>query len=87
MGNTSAMHRSLTIAVPPEETDALLRDLEAFEEQVVSMSVDRGASVKPPGDVVSVQVLNRSVSPVMEAIAPSRCRLCLHHHLAGGEHQ
>ncbi len=66
------MHRSLSIALPPEETDDLVEELQRFGEQVVSISVQRGASVKPPGDVVSVHLLNRVASPVLEVVERRR---------------
>jgi len=62
------MHRSVSIAVSPERTDELLEELQRFEDHVVSISVQRGASIKPPGDVVEIMVLNRAASAVLRAI-------------------
>lgn len=62
------MHRSVTIAVSPEQTDELLEELRRFEDRVVSISVQRHASIKPPGDVVQIMVLNRAASAVLEVI-------------------
>lgn len=66
------MHRSVSIAVAPERTDELLEELQRFEKHVVTISVQRGASIKPPGDVVDIQVLNRGISAVLEVIERHR---------------
>ena len=66
------MHRALTIAVAPERTDELLEELRRFEDHVITVSVLRRASIKPPGDVVEIQVLNRAVSAVLEVIERHR---------------
>ena len=67
------MHRALTIAVAPERTDELLEELQRFEKHVVTISVQRGASIKPPRDIVDIQVLNRATSAVLEVIERHRC--------------
>lgn len=66
------MHRSLRVAIPAAETDLLVEELRAFGEQVISISVQRGASVKPPGDVVTVHVLNRATSRVLAVVGGHR---------------
>ena len=66
------MHRALTIAVAPERTDELLEELQRFEDYVITITVLRGASIKPPGDVVEIQVLNRGASAVLAAIERHR---------------
>lgn len=66
------VHRALTIAVAPERTDELLEELQSFEDHVITISVVRGASIKPPADVVEIQVLNRAVSAVLAAIEHHR---------------
>jgi hypothetical protein len=58
----------LTVAVAPERTDELLEELQRFEDHVVTISVLRDASVKPPGDIVEIMVLNRAASAVLRAI-------------------
>ena len=58
------MHRSVTISAPSTETEALVAALEPLDE-VVSLSVERGASVKPPGDVITVHCLNRGAHDVL----------------------
>lgn len=58
------MHRTIEITVPPSCTDELIYKLEQLEH-VINLSVVRGASIKPPGDVVTVHALNRGADQVM----------------------
>ncbi len=58
------MHRTITIAVVPERTAALVRQLEGMDE-VIGLAVHREAALKPPGDVIVVHVLNRGVDDVL----------------------
>ena len=58
------MHRIITIAVPPQYTAELVDKLKPVEH-VLGITVDYGASVKPPGDVVAVTTLNRGTDDVM----------------------
>ena len=62
------MHRTLSLAVPPAATANLARELAALDE-VVGLSVSAGASLKPPGDVVIVNVLNRGMDKVLRCVA------------------
>jgi hypothetical protein len=58
------VYRSFEISVPSSATDALLASLEGLE-QVVSLSVERDSSIKPPGDVVTVHSLNSGAGDVL----------------------
>ena len=58
------MHRTIEITVPPSCTDELISQLEQ-EEHVINLAVVRGASIKPPGDVLTVHALNRGADQVM----------------------
>ena len=60
------MYRSFTISAPPAASDGLLASLERLD-QVVSLSIERGASVKPPGDVITVHSLNSQAGDVLRA--------------------
>ena len=60
------MYRSFTISAPSAATEGLLASLEGLD-QVVSLSVERGASVKPPGDVITVHSLNSEAGDVLRA--------------------
>lgn len=67
------MHRTLELAVVAEATEGLLRELQAIDE-VVGLSVQRGASLKPRGDVVTVHVLNRGADAALRAVARAQER-------------
>jgi Domain of unknown function (DUF389) len=62
------MHRTIQISVPAAYTDTLLEGLERMEE-VIGLSVHRGAARKPPGDVVTVHTLNRGADAVLRYAA------------------
>ena len=58
------MHRTIEISSPASYTEELLGKLEDLE-QVISLTVVRQGSVKPPGDVLTVHVLNYGADEVM----------------------
>jgi hypothetical protein len=58
------MHRTLELTVPSAATDALSDQLINLET-VIGLSVLRGASQKPAGDVLTVHVLNRGADEVL----------------------
>jgi hypothetical protein len=58
------MHRTLALTVPPTVTEALQAQLVALDE-VIGLSVQRGTSKKPVGDVLTVHVLNRGADEVL----------------------
>jgi hypothetical protein len=58
------VHRTIEITVPPSYTDELIQELERLE-QVINLSVMRGASVKPEGDVLTVHALNEGADEVL----------------------
>ncbi len=64
VGYSALVHRDLEISVASEATDQLVSELQAMPG-VISISVHRGISVKPPGDVVSTAVLNDEVDAVL----------------------
>ncbi len=61
------MHRTIEISVSPQVDDSTLARLTAVEA-VIGVSVTRGASLKPPGDVVRVHTLNRGADEVLQII-------------------
>ena len=67
------MHRTVEITVPPASTSWLLEELGKLDH-VVGLSVHRGASVKPPGDVVVVHALNRGMDDVLRCADVARGR-------------
>jgi Domain of unknown function (DUF389) len=61
------MHRTLEITVPPAVTDSLQAELVAIEE-VIGLTLQRGGSLKPAGDVLTVHVLNRGADEVLRRV-------------------
>ena len=61
------MHRTLEISVSPSADDAFIDRL-AAHESVISLSINRGTSVKPPGDVLRVHTLNRGADDVLKEV-------------------
>ena len=62
------MHRTIEITAAPGQTDGLLRELHALDD-VIGLAVERGASLKPPGDVITVHTLNRGADAVLRCAA------------------
>ena len=58
------MHRTLELTVPPAVTDALSAQLTNLDG-VIGLTLARGASLKPAGDVLTVHVLNRGADDVL----------------------
>jgi Domain of unknown function (DUF389) len=65
------MHHTIEIAVPANATQTTLTELKALKG-VVHLGVLRDASIKPPGDVVTAQVLNTDVDAVLAVAARAR---------------
>lgn len=65
------MHHTIELVVPTDTTDDTLAKLAAIDG-VTQLSVERGASVKPSGDVVKAQVLNRDLDSVLEIAGSAR---------------
>jgi hypothetical protein len=65
------MHHTIDMAVSPKATGDVLADLQALEG-VVQLSVERGVSVKPSGDLITAHVLNRDVDAVLAIAASAR---------------
>lgn len=60
------MHRTVQIAVSSSGTNRLLEELKELEG-VIGLAVFVDASLKPEGDIVSLQVLNHTLDEVMSA--------------------
>ncbi len=58
------MHTEIELIVNPSCTDELIQELDGMDE-VISLSIMREASIKPPGDVLTVHALNRGADEVM----------------------
>lgn len=61
------MPRRIDITVAPDETNDLIASL-AQETGIVSLTVDRGAAVKPQGDSVTLIVANRWLADITRAL-------------------
>ncbi|MBO0934001.1 DUF389 domain-containing protein [Fibrella aquatilis] len=62
------MHRTFSVSLPSSHTDRLLDQLRPLA-YVVGLSIERGSSIKPPGDVLTIQVLNRGADEVLRCVA------------------
>jgi uncharacterized membrane protein len=62
------MHRTLAVSLPTDRTDLLVSQLSPLEP-VIGLSVHRGGSVKPPGDVLTLQILNKGIDEALRLIA------------------
>lgn len=65
------MHTEIEIIVHPSYTDELIQYLQQLEG-VISLSVMREVSIKPPGDVFTVHALNREVDEVLRLANSAR---------------
>lgn len=61
------MPRQIQITIPSGETDHLVEKLRRAEG-VVGLRVQRGIALKPPGDVVTLEVTDRSLSALMRLL-------------------
>lgn len=62
------MHRSIDLTVPAEAASHLTKKLREIDG-VVGLSHHPGASLVPPGDQLTVHVLNRDADAVLKAVA------------------
>lgn len=60
--------RSVTISLPADRASLLVEELSTFDG-TLTLSQQRQASVRPPGDVVTVEVLDRSVSTLFGVLS------------------
>jgi Domain of unknown function (DUF389) len=65
------VHTEIEVIVPSSHTDELIKDLQQMDE-VISFSVVREASIKPPGDVITVHALNRGADEVLRLADAAR---------------
>lgn len=62
------MPRSVTISLPAGRADVLLEELSGFEG-ILTLSRQPQSSILPPGDVVTVDILDRSVSALFALLS------------------
>jgi Domain of unknown function (DUF389) len=65
------VHTEIEIIVDSSHTDEMIQDLQQMDE-VISLSVVREASIKPPGDVFTVHALNRGADKVLRLADAAR---------------
>lgn len=65
------MHHQIDVTVPAAATEDVLAELEDHEG-VLALTLQRGGSVKPAGDVLTVHVLNRSIDSVLSTVDRAR---------------
>jgi hypothetical protein len=65
------VHHQIDVTLPADATDEVLGDLEKHEG-VLAVTLQRGGSVKPAGDVLSMHVLNRSIDSVLTTVDRAR---------------
>ncbi len=65
------MHTEIEIIVHSSYTEELIQDLQQLEG-VISLSVMREVSIKPPGDVFTVHALNREVDEILRLANSAR---------------
>jgi hypothetical protein len=61
------MHRTINISLPSNDSQSLCDELAALEA-VVGVSLSKGISIKPPGDVITVDVLNKGADDVLNLV-------------------
>jgi hypothetical protein len=65
------VHHQIDVTLPADATDEVLGDLEKHDG-VLAVTLQRGGSVKPAGDVLSLHVLNRSIDSVLTTVERAR---------------
>jgi hypothetical protein len=65
------VHTEIEVIVPSSYTDELIGNLQQMDD-VISLSVVREASIKPPGDVLTVHALNRGADEVLRLADSAR---------------
>jgi len=66
------MQRTVQVATPSNRTDQLISQLEPLDD-VIGLSVQRGGSIKPVGDVLVINALNKGIDEVLRRVADT-CR-------------
>ncbi len=65
------MPRTIEITVPSDKTGVLLEGLEGLTG-VVGVALQRGSSINPPGDVITIQATNDGTRSVLDTLAALR---------------
>lgn len=62
------MHRTFEISAGSQHTQSLIHQLQPLDE-VIGLSVQPNGSIKPPGDVITLHILNRGADEILRRIA------------------
>lgn len=62
------MHRTIVVSLPADHTDQLISQLDPLD-CIIGLSVQRGGSLKPVGDILTLQVLNNGIDEALRRIA------------------
>lgn len=61
------MPRIVEVTLPAQQTDSFISRTEKIE-QIIGIRVEKGISVHPPGDVVTIAITNRSLPLLMQLL-------------------
>ena len=61
------MPRTVKVTIPKAETGKIIADLRQLKG-LVGLSIQRDGSLEPPGDIVSVDIVNNALNPVMQLL-------------------
>lgn len=62
------MHRTFEISAGSPYTQPLIRQLQPLPD-VIGLSVQPGGSIKPPGDIITLHILNRGADEILRRVA------------------
>jgi hypothetical protein len=63
----TSMPRSVQITVPPQQTDALVDEIKALEG-LIGLRVQRGISIQPPGDIITLEITTAALHNLMRLL-------------------
>lgn len=61
------MPRTIDVTAPTEKTDQLVGDIKQLQG-LIGLRLQRGASLQPPGDVITIETTNRSLPTLMQLL-------------------
>lgn len=61
------MPRTLSVSLPSERTDSLLAQVRGLQG-LITLSVQKGVALKPPGDLVGIEVTDRDLTQLMHIL-------------------
>lgn len=62
------MPRLIEITIASEETEELIKEIKQFDG-VIGLRIQQKVSIIPPGDLISIEVTNRSLNPLMQFLS------------------